>query len=399
MKTRMFIACSISLVCCLACILLRGSPQLPYPELTLNEQTHVLTVQYLATGSAGAITFDLYQEGDGKEIRVGQKELRTTRGERVHVDFPISELTNCIYRAEVHEGSATAIEVMNLYRSRDRAPEKARFVSQLLGTPLAAMGGFLDKVSSVLLSPTGSNMVYRTGLKKPQPQILFSAPDCEVKLLRPAPDGRSIAFVCSPDRGRPSEIWIFQTASSELRRLVSGRSPIWNRDGSAIYFLDGAELKRLRTSDNSIIAIPCDAAVSMPELLGFARDQSGLFLASSKLGSELSRIWAISPETGHWQSLSYDVAFLWLPYLSPDGTSFLTTRYAGFGSKTSIVVQTLDGGQTVLTDGLYNDQSPVWSADGMSVFFLSDRADTQNPGRNHVQPRHGASGGVQHSNQ
>jgi Tol biopolymer transport system component len=252
-------------------------------------------------------------------------------------------------------------------------PAKASLVSNLLGVPLNLIGLFLDKFSSTLMGPTSPTSVYLVRLDDHQPEELFSFRDGRITSLRAAPDEKSIACARSTGNASDSEIWLFQLGSGDPIRLAAGRSPVWDRESRVIYFLHGAEFSRLRLSDNAVQVISSMTDPPIEQLLGFTRDQSPRILATSRLGSDSWQIWSINPETGERTKLSFDSAYLWLTYLSPDGASIVGTEYPGSTKKGTIFFQRLGQQRIELTDGTHDDDLPSWAPDGASVLFASDR--------------------------
>ncbi|HUF22504.1 MAG TPA: S41 family peptidase [Vicinamibacterales bacterium] len=171
-----------------------------------------------------------------------------------------------------------------------------------------------------------------------------------------APDGRRLAFVSTRTGG--GDIYILDFASGALRRLTfdDGLEQLdgWSRDGQWIYFSSTSrdiagmnDIYRVRATGGTPMAVSDDAYVN--EFAG-AMSPNGRTLAFSARGSSSGQWW----RRGHSH---LDMSELWTLALDGDGKP---------------------GRYTQLTERNGKSSWPMWSADGRTLFFMSDRDGAEN---------------------
>ncbi len=183
-------------------------------------------------------------------------------------------------------------------------------------------------------------------------RLLVSHPATESRPLY-SPDGKRLAFVST--RSGNGDIYVLTLASGELMRLTfdDGHELLdgWSRDGKWIYFsTSGYDI----SSMNDVYRISSDGGTAMPvsadryanEFFG-APSPDGLTLAFTARGIAVSQWW----RKGHSH---LDECEIWL---RREGESPSYTRVTSGGAK---------------------EMWPMWSKDGSSIYYVSDRGGSQN---------------------
>lgn len=171
-----------------------------------------------------------------------------------------------------------------------------------------------------------------------------------------APDGRRLAFVSTRTGG--GDIYILDFASGALRRLTfdDGLEQLdgWSRDGQWIYFSSTSrdiagmnDVFRVRATGGTPMAVTDDRYVN--EFAG-AISPDGRTLAFSARGSSSGQWW----RRGHSH---LDMSELWTLAIDGEGKA---------------------GKYTQLTERNGKSSWPMWSADGRTLFFMSDRHGAEN---------------------
>ncbi len=168
-----------------------------------------------------------------------------------------------------------------------------------------------------------------------------------------SPDGRELAFMS--DRTGGGDIYVLAIATGTLRQLTFDdgldRLDGWSRDGRWVYFSSSSrdiagmnDLFRVRAVGGTPMAVSADRYTS--EFFA-APSPDGQSIAFAARGNSAGQWW----RNGHSH---LDESELWLLH---DGQ---TPRYER------------------LTDRGAKQMWPMWSADGRSLYFVSDRSGTQN---------------------
>jgi tricorn protease len=167
-----------------------------------------------------------------------------------------------------------------------------------------------------------------------------------------SPDGRTLAFVS--DRTGGGDIYLLTLANGDLRRLTfdDGNELLdgWSRDGEWIYYSSGTR----DIAGNDIYRVR--AAGGTPMLVSADRFTNEFFSAPSPDGQSLA-FSARGNASGQWWRHGHshlDESEIWLMR----------------GLSTSSYEKIVDRGAKSLW--------PMWSADGRSLYFMSDRSGAEN---------------------
>ena len=339
-------------------------------DLVLDSVRREVRVLYVVLGGAPEAQVRLFREVDGRETLVGERTITAAVGTRAQVSFPVSALTNCLYRVEVVEGPRRAIEALNLYDPAARTPAKQGRVSSLLAIPLELIGGFLEKYTSALMSP-GAPGIWRIDVGSGVVERLVRNAEGRIVELAVAPDG-TVAFSAATT-DRPSGELFVVPAGGDSTKVTGGSSPLWGGDGRKLFFVREGKLFAIGVPSGAAVPIGSAAGPVFDRLLGFPAGGGGRLLAASKLGSDLLALWLVDVTSGAAEPVSYDVAYLWLPGLSPDRRRLVYSEYVGVGGRSRLMLRTLPDRSRLLTDGTWDDTLPKWSPDGKAVYFASDR--------------------------
>lgn len=167
-----------------------------------------------------------------------------------------------------------------------------------------------------------------------------------------SPDGRTLAFVS--DRTGGGDIYLLTLATGDLRRLTfdDGNEQLdgWSRDGSWIYYSSGAR----EIAGNDILRVR--ASGGMPMLVSADRFTNEFAAAPSPDGQSIA-FSARGNGPGQWWRKGHshlDESEIWLMR----------------GLQTS--------GYEKLVDRGAKSYWPMWSADGRSLYYMSDRSGAEN---------------------
>jgi Tol biopolymer transport system component len=219
-------------------------------------------------------------------------------------------------------------------------------------------------------------------IAQPEPLPYFTEPAI-------SPDRTEVAFVSGGD------IWTAPIAGGEARLLVSHPStearPLYSPDGKRLAFVSErtgngdiylltfatGELKRLTFSDSG------------DRLDAWSRDGKWIYFTSGAYDIRSNDVWRISVDGGTPMQFSNDRfvgEFFSQP--SPDGASIaFTARGNSAGQWWRKGHSHLDEAEIwTLKDGAYQQHTnrgakemwPLWSGDGRSLYFVSDRSGAQN---------------------
>lgn len=188
-------------------------------------------------------------------------------------------------------------------------------------------------------------------------RLLIAHPATESRPLW-SPDGRQLAFVSS--RTGNGDIYIFDLTVGSLRRLTfdDARDALdaWSKDGAWLYY--SSAVADLGTSD--VWRVP--SAGGQPALVAADRYTSEYFAAPSPDGRSVA-LTARGLVSGQWWRNGHshiDESVLWLvSNVAPASTGAPT--YA-----------------RLTDDGNGKDAWPMWSPDGATLYYMSDRSGAEN---------------------
>lgn len=219
--------------------------------------------------------------------------------------------------------------------------------------PTNALPGFAEPA----ISPDRSEIAFASGgdiwtvaASGGAARLLVSHPASETRPLY-SPDGKQLAFIST--RTGNGDIYVLTLGNGELKRLTfddtTDQLDAWSRDGKWIYFSSSS---RDISGMNDVMRV--SAAGGTPMQVSGDRYTSEFFSAPSPDGKTIAFA-ARGISSGQWWRKGHshiDESEIWLWH---DGGSYeqLTER----GAK---------------------QQWPMWSADGRTIFFVSDRSGAQN---------------------
>lgn len=197
-----------------------------------------------------------------------------------------------------------------------------------------------------------------------------------------SPDGKDLCF--SEKRGDNNQI--FRTDAEKgyvCRQITSGAndySPAYSPDKKQLFFArseaNGATIWSYDFTNNFLSSF-------VPGMNPCPVKGQTAFLVSRPTSMGRSEIWKINYETGEEECIVSDpVRSFTSPIVSPDGRWILFVGNSqikwdkGQFNNTDLFVCRMDGSEmTQLTYHAADDLSPVWSADGKYIYFISQRGD------------------------
>ncbi len=212
-----------------------------------------------------------------------------------------------------------------------------------------------------------------------------------------APDGSEIAFVSGGD------IWTVPSGGGEARLLVSNAAnethPVYSPDKTRLAFVStrtgGGDIYVLTFASGDVRRVTNDDGLD--QLDGWSRDGRWLYFFSNghELAGNMNDVYRVSAEGGTPMPVSGDrYANEFFSAASPDGrTLAITARGSASGQWWRRGHSHLDEAEIWLRDltaadtpaawrGLTNRGAkelwPMWSGDGRSLFFVSDRSGAEN---------------------
>ncbi len=235
-------------------------------------------------------------------------------------------------------------------------------VSPSMGQPQLANPSPKFAYAEPSLSPDGTELAFVSGgdiwtapTNGGEARLLVSHPDNESRPLY-SPDGKSLAFVSS--RTGNGDVYLLTLETGTIKRLTydDGAEVLnaWSRDGKMIYFQSTSrdiagmnDIYRVSITGGTPMAITADRYAN--EFYG-APSPDGKTLAFSARGIASNQWW----RKGHSH---LDETELWLYHTD--------SKKAGSAYER-------------ITEGGAKELWPMWSQDGKTLFFVSDRNQTQN---------------------
>ena len=222
------------------------------------------------------------------------------------------------------------------------------------------------------------------------PQAAYAEPSI-------APDGSEIAFVSGGD------IWTVPAAGGEARLLISNAAndthPVWSPDKTRLAFVStrtgGGDIYVLTIATGDVKRVTFDDG---PEQLdGWSRDGKWLYFYANthELAGNVNDVYRVAAQGGTPMPLSADrYANEFFSAESPDGKRLaLSARGNASGQwwrhghshldEAEIWLRDLTAPDTpaayrALTNGGSKDLCPMWAADNVSLYFVSDRGGAEN---------------------
>ena len=197
-----------------------------------------------------------------------------------------------------------------------------------------------------------------------------------------SPDGKDLCF--SEKRGDANQI--FRTDAEKgyvCRQITSGAndySPVYSPDKKQLFFArteaNGATIWSYDLTNNFLSSF-------VPGMNPCPVKGQTAFLVSRPTAMGRSEIWKINYDTGEEECIVSDpVRSFTTPVVSPDGKWILFVGSSqikwdrGQFNNTDLFVARMDGSElTQLTYHAADDLSPIWSADGKYIYFISQRGD------------------------
>lgn len=149
-----------------------------------------------------------------------------------------------------------------------------------------------------------------------------------------SPDGAWVAFLS--DRGRQTDVWVIATAGGEERRITNSRAE----------------------ETNSIVWRPGASALAF------------------NVATERNGLWAMDVASGVERRLTPDSVRLNDFWVSPDGRTAAIVVNRGGGARELGIVPVAGGAVRTLVSGDFEINRPLFSPDGQSLVYMSDRSGT-----------------------
>jgi Tol biopolymer transport system component len=146
-----------------------------------------------------------------------------------------------------------------------------------------------------------------------------------------SPDGAWVAFLS--DRGRQTDVWMVPAAGGEERRVTNSREE----------------------ETNSLVWRP------------------GVSLLAFSVATERNSLWAMDVATGSERRLTPDSVRLNDFWVSPDGRTVSVVVNRGGGSRELGILPVTGGDIRTLLSGEFEISRPLFSPDGQSIVYRSDR--------------------------
>ena len=206
-----------------------------------------------------------------------------------------------------------------------------------------------------------------------------------------SPDARTIAFVSG------GNIWTVPSSGGAARLLVANGAtnerPMFSPDGTKLAYISSktgsGDIYVLRLSDGTVSRLTYDDGYD--ELDGWSRDGKSLYFANSSRNiygaHDIYRVAASGGTPMRVVTQPYMNVYLAAPSprdgaLAFDARGFAGSQWWRVGhshlDECQIWLRTAQGRYEQITPGNAKDEWPMWSRDGASLYFMSDRSGAQN---------------------
>ena len=225
-----------------------------------------------------------------------------------------------------------------------------------------------------------------------------AAPSPSLAEPSPSPDRREIAFVSGGD------IWTVPFGGGEARLLVSHPAtesrPLWSPDGTRLAFVSNrsgnGDVYVMTLADGGLTRITFDDVND--QLDSWSRDGKWLYFSSTSRDiAGMSDVWRVRAEGGTPMQVAADryAAEYWAAP-APDGATLAITArgfpfsqwwrrgHSHLDESEIWLVRDVAPGATgtpryeAVTGGGAKNGWPMWSPDGATIYFMSDRSGTEN---------------------
>jgi Tol biopolymer transport system component len=238
----------------------------------------------------------------------------------------------------------------------------------------------------------GGSVIYALMLQGDHKPVEILKSESQIVAVRLSPDGRYLAYR-SNESGR-NEVWVRtfdasgNSASQPAKKWqITDQGSVgmisWRRDGRELYYL---------SADRNVMAIPVTLApdfefgkptllfkapttlpVAAPGTLGSVNNDGDRIIFTVPPTPRLRQI-AVFDRQGKMVSNVGEAALYSAASLSPDGSRIVVSRNDQAAAVQDLwVLDVATGKLTRITNDPLPENNPMWSADGKSIFYVTNR--------------------------